>query len=394
MLGNNRLAKTCANNEVAMSKSSIANSGLRNSGFASSVAWPRAALAILAGAWLAMAPMRSFAQAAPPTMQDNAPDRYIVEKGDTLWGISGKYLKEPWRWPELWRMNRDQIANPNRIYPGDVLVLDRSKTPPELSRASTVKLSPQVRVGPLQGGMGDQAIPAIPARYIEPYLSQPLVIEEGGLAAAPRIVSAEESRVYLGTGNIAYVTGIAPTGSGAALWNIYRPGKTLIDPDTGKPVGVEAIFLGTARVVRSGEPATIEILTSKQEIGVGDRLVPADAAGITSYVPHAPKVGVHGRIIGLYDGLPTSETGANSIIAINRGKRDGLEQGNVLALLRAGAIVPDPESDKSRDTAPKIQLPDERYGLVFVFRVFEGVSYALVMESSRPVDPADIVQTP
>jgi len=370
-----------------MSKSSIAKPISRPRGQAL-----RALCALGLAMPLALAtPVAAWAQSSAPVMQDNAPDRYIVEKGDTLWGISGKYLKEPWRWPELWRMNREQIANPNRIYPGNVLVLDRSKMPPELSVQGTVKLSPQVRTEALANEA--DAIPAIPPRVIEPYLTQPLVIEPDGLESAARIVATEESRVNLGAGNIAYVKGV-PAAGGAGTWNIFRPGKTLVDPDTQAPLGVEAIFLGTARVTKPGDPATMQIITSKQEIGVGDRMVAARPAGIVAYVPHPPKVFLRGRIIGLYNGLPTSETGARSIVAINRGKRDGVENGHVLAIVRAGSSIPDPDSNKSRDTAPKIMLPEERYGLLFVFRVFDAVSYALVMDSSRPVAPADIVQTP
>ena len=140
-----------------------------------------------------------------PALKDNAPDRYIVEKGDTLWSIASKFLKEPWRWPEIWKMNQDQIRNPNRIFPGNVIVLDRNASDSRLTLANTVKLSPQVRVEPLEA----DAIPAIRASEIEPYLSQPLVIERDGLDKAPRIVATEESRVFLGVGGRAYVTGIA-----------------------------------------------------------------------------------------------------------------------------------------------------------------------------------------
>ena len=322
-------------------------------------------------------------------LQDNAPDRYIVEKGDTLWGIAGKFLKEPWRWPEIWRLNQDQIRNPHRIYPGDVIVLDRSKSPAELAISDeTIKLAPHVRVEPLP----EQAIPSIPPKFIEPFLSQPLVIEEGGLQQAPRIVASQEGTVYLGAGNVAYVSGIGE--SKEANWQIFRQGRPLLDPDTNRTLGFEAIFLGSARVLSVGEPATMRIVSSTQEISQGDRLVPAGPAVMNQYAPHPPKSFVSGRIIAVFGGLLNSEGGKNSIVSINKGSRDGLEMGHVLAIIRTGATIPDPQSTKSRDYAPQIRLPDERYGLAFVFRVFSGVSYALIMDSSRSVAPGDFVRTP
>lgn len=321
-------------------------------------------------------------------LQEDAPDRYTVQKGDTLWGIARKFLKDPWRWPEIWRLNQDQIKNPHRIYPGNVIVLDRGKTPPQLMLGATVRLSPQVRAKPIEA----EAIPAIPPNVIEPFLSQPLVIEEAGLENAPRIIATEENRVYLGTGGIAYLSGIGA--SKQDLWQIFRPGRALVDPDTQRTLGFEAIYLGTGRIIRFGDPATLQIVAAKQEISKGDRLIALGAPAINQYVPRAPGTFVQGRIIGLYDGLANSEGGRNSIIALNKGKRDGIEMGHVLAIYRTGLSVPDPSSNLSRDSAPLIKLPDERYGLVFVFRTFDSVSYALVMDSARAVSPGDRVQTP
>jgi hypothetical protein len=321
-------------------------------------------------------------------LQDGAPDRYIVEKGDTLWSIAAKFMKDPWRWPEIWRMNQDQVKNPARIFPGNVIVLDRNTSPARLLVGETVRLTPQIR----SEAVAEAEIPSIPPREIEPYLSQPLVIEAGGLEKAPRIVATEESRVYLGEGGIAYATGLgADTKS---TWMVYRPGRSLVDPDSKTTLGTEAIFLGTARVKRVGNPATIEIINARQEISSGDRLIASRPVSISRYVPHAPATVIRGKVIGMYDGLPTSESPRNSVVAISRGKRDGLEEGHVLAIMRAGATVADREAPVSRDIAPTFSLPAERYGLLFVFRVFDAVSYALVMESTRPVAPGNIVQTP
>ena len=357
------------------------------------------ALSLAGTAWLALAQ-------GDLQVKDTAPDRYTVQKGDTLWSIASKFLKDQWRWPEIWRMNQEQIRNPHQISPGDVLVLDRSVSPPQLrlgeSGAATgsttattaaegtdqVKLLPRVYTSPLAAG----AIPAIPPRAIEPFLTQPLLIEEGGLDRAPRIIATEENRVNLGAGNVAYVSGFGKATD--PVWQVYRTGQPLVDPESNLTLGYEAVFLGTARVTRPGEPATVQIMNSKKEISAGDRLLPAPPPVIPQYVPHAPDSKVNGRIIGLYDALYTSSGGRDSIISINRGRRHGLEAGNVLAIYRNVVIYDQADYLKSRDRSAAIQLPPERYGLVYVFRTFNSVSYALVMESSRPVQSGDIVQNP
>ncbi|HKB74254.1 MAG TPA: LysM domain-containing protein [Burkholderiales bacterium] len=333
-------------------------------------------------------------------VKDTAPDRYVVQRGDTLWSIATKFLNDQWRWPEIWRMNQEQIRNPHNIFPGDVLVLDRSVSPPQLrladggiggggvGGAEAVKLLPRIYTQPLTS----QAIPAISPRAIEPFLTQPLIIEEGGLEKAPRIIATEENRVNVGAGNVAYVSGFGDTDE--PVWQIYRAGQALVDPDNQRTLGFEAVFLGTARVTRSGEPATVQIVNSKKEISAGDRLIPAPPPTIPQYLPHAPSSPVSGRIMGLYDALATSVGGRDSIISINRGRRDGLEVGHVLAIYRNVVIYDQRDYLKSRDRSPVIQLPPERYGLAFIFRTFDSVSYLLVMESSRPVQGGDIVQNP
>src|SRR6266513_399580 len=334
-------------------------------------------------------------------VKDTAPDRYVVQKGDTLWSIATKFLSDQWRWPEIWRMNQEQIRNPHNIFPGDVLVLDRSVSPPQLRIAEAgagagpglgveggEKLLPRIYTQPLTS----EAIPAISPRSIEPFLTQPLLIEEGGLDRAPRIIATEENRVNLGAGNVAYVSGFG--GSDASVWQIYRAGQPLVDPDNQRTLGFEAVFLGTAQVTRMGDPATVEIVNSKKEISAGDRLIPAQPPTMPQYVPHAPSSAVSGRIIGLYDAFATSVGGRDSIISINRGRRHGLEVGHVVAVYRNVVVYDQSDYLKSRERSPVIQLPPERYGLVFIFRTFNSVSYALVMESSRPMQGGDIVQNP
>jgi len=325
-------------------------------------------------------------------LQDNAPTRYVVVKGDTLWSIAAKFLKDPWRWPEMWKMNREQIKNPHLIYPGDVIVLDRSGPTPELKieMTRTVKLSPRIR----SEDIGKEAIPSIPPKVIEPFLTRPLVIEADGLDNAPRIIAAQADRVYLGSNDVAYVSGIKDAKLDSR-WHIYHPGKPLIDPESGKTLGYEAVYLGDGRVTRVGDPATIQITGARQEIGKGDRLVAAGPITFKSYVPHAPTMPIRGRIIAASSDM--GETGPQNVITINKGRRDGLELGDVLALLRLGRTVEDRTPSRKWFRTDKVEttkLPDERYGLVFVFRTFDRVSFALVMSASRPVLVDDVVTTP
>jgi hypothetical protein len=354
------------------------------------------ALSLAGAAWIAIAQ-------GDLQVKDTAPDRYVVQRGDTLWSIASKFLNDQWRWPEIWRMNQEQIRNPHNISPGDVLVLDRSVSPPQLrlgdagtgggaaqppSDADSVKLLPRA----YSTSLAEQPIPAIPPRAIEPFLTQPLLIEEGGLDRAPRIIATEENRVNVGSGGVAYVTGFGKADN--PVWQVYRSGQPLVDPDSRRTLGYEAVFLGTARVTRPGDPATVEIMNSKKEISAGDRLIPAPPPAIPQYVPHAPASKVEGRIIALYDALATSSGGRDSIISINRGRKNGLEPGNVLAIYRNVVIYDQRDYLRSRDSSPAIRLPPERYGVVFIFRTFNTVSYGLVMESTRPVQGGDIVQNP
>ena len=352
-------------------------------------------------------------------LQAGHPDRYVVVKGDTLWGIAGKFLKDPWLWPKVWQMNRDEIKNPHWIYPGDVVVLDTSNGETRLRLLrETVTLQPGVREEPLE----KEPIPTIAPNVIAPFLSQPLVIEEGQLADAPTIIAAQENRVALSPGVRIYVSKI-DEGEGA-LWNIYRPGKALVDPDTGKTLGIEAVYLGDARVRKYGEPASADIVRAKEEIFTKDKLVAAPETLQANFVPRAPDNDIKGRIISIYGGV--AEAGRSAIVTLNRGAVDGLEEGHVLAIYREGKIIPRPGSEKAKNVdhfkdynyvnrpttkAPEltgdelpptpaeldpslIKLPDERIGLLMVFRTFDQVAYALVMQASEPINVLDLVQTP
>jgi hypothetical protein len=330
-----------------------------------------------------------------------------VVPGDTLWGISQRYTDSPWRWPELWGMNKDQIRNPHLIYPGAVLLLDRAKgtlslagpgggpgagpgaaarggEPPSGSR----RIAPRVRAEAL----AKQQIPSIPPSAIEPFLTRPLVIEPDGLDKAPTIVATQQDRVVIAAGNTAYVRGIGSASD--ETWFVYRRGQPLVDPDTERTLGYEAIYLGTAQLTRPGEPATVVLTSAVQEVNAGDKLVAAGRAQAINYAPHAPDVHVSGRIMAIYGGVgKVGEAGPQQIVSINRGRADGIEVGHVLALYALGGKVIDRSKPRDAPDA-EIQLPDERSGVLFVFRVFERVSYGLIMQISKPVRPLDVVRTP
>ena len=339
------------------------------------------------------------ANAQEIALKNDHPDRHVVVKGDTLWGISGKFLKDPWLWPNVWKLNREQIKNPHLIYPGDVVFLDMSSGNPQLRLLrETVTLEPGIVVEPLDKA----AISSIPLNAIAPFLNQPLVIEKDQLAASPRIIAGQDNRVVLSPGTRVYISNIAE--GGALNWYIYRPGQTLIDPDTKEVLGVEATYLGDARITKYGEPASANISKAKEEIFTKDRLVSIGEEVVTNFVPHAPESQISGRIIHVYGGV--AEAGPESIVSISRGAADGLEVGHVLAINRYGRVIKDPEYDKKTavrkvavagELALKpgmVKLPDERVGLLMVFRVFDRVSYALIMQASEPINTLDSVNTP
>lgn len=348
------------------------------------------------------------APSTPLTLKPDAPDRYVVVPGDTLWGIAQRYTDSPWRWPELWGFNKDEIRNPHLIYPGYVILLDRASgrlsiggvprsggaegaeggAPGTAGTRGTAKLEPRARGEPL----AKESIPSIPAAIIEPFLRRPLVIEPDGLENAPTIVGTQTDRVILAAGNTAYVRGIG--GAKEDTWYVFRRGGPLVDPDTNRTLAYEAIYLGTAQVTRPGDPATVVLTSAVQEVEAGDKLIAAARPQPINYAPHAPSTEIHGRVIGIYGGVAkVGEAGPQSIISINRGSRDGLEIGHVLALYALGGSVRD-RSRPANARDARIQLPNERAGIAFVFRVFDRVSYALVMNLTRPVSPLDVVQTP
>jgi LysM domain len=324
----------------------------------------------------------------------NAPDSYTVKRRDTLWDISKIFLRSPWRWPELWGMNLEQIRNPHLIYPGQVLYLDKSDGRARLRLAQpvgdggTVKLSPRVRSQSLDGG----AITSIPFHLIEPFLNEAVIFQTNELDTAPRIVAAQEGRVLMGRGDTAYVRGDLST---QRDFRIFREPKALLDPTTREVLGYEANYVGTAEYIRQGEtrtnaegkpeivPATFTLTSMRQDAGVGDRLAPVPPREFSNYAPHAPQGALAGQIVSIYGEALTA--GQNQIVALNKGARDGIERGHVLALWRDGA----PAVDKTDPARPAMKLPDERHGMLFVFRVFDRMSYALILSVQEPVKAGD-----
>jgi hypothetical protein len=333
-------------------------------------------------------------------LAENAPDTYSVKRGDTLWHISGMFLKSPWRWPELWGMNLEQIHNPHLIYPGQLLVLEKIDGMARLKLGSTVggvgdtiKLSPSIR----SESSETAAIGAIPMNLIAPFLTDAMIFDANQLISAPRIVAAQEGHLMMGRGNIAYVSGEL---GNTRNWQIFRAPKALVDPDTKEVLGYEARYVGSAERKQDGEgrpgaetgglsvPSTFTVTSNKEDAQVGDRLVPASVRDFAPFVPHPPAGPFSGKVVSLYgDAL---SAGQNQIISLNRGARDGLERGTVLALWHEGAVT----HDTTVDHGSLIKLPDERIGVVFVFRVFDRMAYGLVLETTEPTLPGDRVTQP
>jgi LysM repeat protein len=351
------------------------------------------------------------AQAGVPLSElaANAPESYTVKRGDTLWDISSMFLKSAWRWPELWGMNMQEVRNPHLIYPGQQLVLEKidGRARLRFGKAGdpanggvpmeTVRLSPRIRVQALP----DSALPALKTHLIEPFLAEPVIVDEAALIKAPRIVASSDNRVLITRGDRAYARGTTAltqrTAGRSEDYRVFRNARALKDPQTNVVLGYEAQYLGKASLVRSESkdadtvvPATIDIVAAKEEMRVGDRLLPEPTREFTSYVPHAPAAPVTGSIVSVY-GDAVSIAGQNQVVVINKGTADGIESGHVMAIMSAGQRLVD-RSQPGERTAMK--LPDERNGLLMVFRPFEKLSYALILEINDPVKVGDRITNP
>ncbi|RZT03849.1 LysM domain-containing protein [Duganella sp. CF402] len=342
----------------------------------------------------------SAASAAPLKCEfrADAPDRHVVVKGDTLWDISGVFLQKPWCWPTVWGMNRDEIANPHWIYPGQIIWFDRAAGRLRLGNQlgegvndpATQKLEPRVRTE----GLGKDAVPSIPPGVIEPFLTQPLIIEDDELKGAPRIVATQEGRVFLGKGDKAYVRGELKDNTS---FQVFRPGTPLKDPITKQVIGYEAFYLGTLKLqteAKAGSDVhTFTVATANQEMGKGDQLRAVPPMPMQNYAPHPPEQAVEARIVAVYGGV--THAGQNQIVSINRGKLDGLDVGSVLQLYHAGRTVSDSTAKTSWfGREQQVKLPDEEVGSLFIFRTFKHISYGLIMQVRAPVEVGDVAKSP
>lgn len=310
------------------------------------------------------------------------PDRYVVKRGDTLWDISAMFLRDPWYWPEIWRVN-PQVENPHLIYPGDVLVLVYIDGKPQirLERAGGAeKLSPRIRSEDL-----DEAITAIPLETIAAFLSKGTVLERDEIDNLPYIVAMKEGHMIGGAGLDVYVRGddIGEIGRG---YSVVHVGDPIVDPDDNNVVGYAGIFVGEGLIARTGDPSTLHLVDTKREALEGDRLIEQDFDIPLQFFPRAPEQEVSGRIIHVIGGLAI--IGQYHIVVLNRGAKDGLEVGNVLGVWQAG------ENYRDYTAGGKVRLPDEHAGTLMVFKTYERISYALIMEATTDIRIYDKVKNP
>lgn len=345
---------------------------------------------IVLGLALLMAWAASVAQ--EPVLRDDYPERYTVVEGDTLWDISNEFLQNPWMWPEIWQVN-PQIDNPHLIFPGDVITLIYLDGRPRLTvergnnvatrgaRPGDIKLSPRVHVTPL-----DEAIPSIPLDMIDSFLSDSRIVSLTDLEEAPYILAGGENRLIVGAGDKVYARGTFA--DDVPVYGVYRRGDIYVDPDTQEVLGVQARDIGSVRL-RSVERdiATTTVTRTNTEIRIADRLLTQEERAIDSnFWPSPPSAEVEGKILAVEGGL--SQVGKFDVVVVNRGEREGVSVGNVLAVYKAS------ESTRDRVTNTIVMLPEERAGLMMIFRTFEKVSLGLVMEGELPISTMDIVRNP
>ncbi|MGD2118155.1 MAG: LysM peptidoglycan-binding domain-containing protein [Chromatiales bacterium] len=316
-------------------------------------------------------------------LKSDHPERYTVQKGDTLWDISELFLRDPWRWPDIWYVN-PQIANPHLIYPGDVLVLTYVNGQPRLQlQRGPLKLSPKVISMPL-----DLAIPTVPIDAIKSFLTRPYVLEKDQLDGLPYIVAFADEHIIGGAGQRVYVRSIEEKDN--LKFDVVRPGKPYKDSETEEVLGHEALFIGSSRLQRLGDPATLMISSSQQEALPGDRLIPVvEDVTLQNFQPKAPDTQINGAIIAVLNGV--SQIGQYNVVVLDRGNADGLQVGDVLQIDHRGETIRDQVTPDRRDT---VKLPDERAGMLLVFRTFDRVSFGIVMDASRAIHVLDKVHNP
>ena len=336
------------------------------------------------GLWTILASAICSVSYAAGILKNDHPERYTVQKGDTLWGISGNFLNDPWRWPELWQSNSD-IKNPDLIFPGDVLVLTFINGKPFLRalKREVVKLSPSVRSEDI-----NNAIPPISPGAIKPFIAAPLITSFNEVESAPYIVDGFNNRLVGGKSDQMYARGVKETS--LTNYKIFRPGRSFVHPITKESLGLEALDIGTASLARAGDPARIIIKSSREEVAVEDRLRPVnESENIPFFFPSShDNRKIEGFILPSVEKTP--EIGRlDRIIAITLGKREGIKPGHVFRVLSKSITKKDPVKRRESFT-----IPEEEIGLVMVFRVFDKISYAIVTNVERPLSPGDAVVHP
>ena len=339
------------------------------------------------------------APAGEVALAPSAPDHYVVKRGDTLWGIAKVFLRDPWHWPEIWQVN-PQIHNPHLIYPGDTLRLVYIEGHPqlvlqrgaEMRRGGEVRLEPRVRSEPLEA-----AVTTIPYETVAAFMSKPSVLSAEDIERAAYLFASLNNHAAIAEGNTIYARGFKKPPEVGMTYNVVRVGDPLRDPDTDKILGYDGILAGMARVTRSGDPATLVMTESTQEAEPGDKVMPSRADLPLDFIPSAPQHKVAGRIMAVRDGV--TMIGQYEVVVIDRGARDGLAAGNVLAVYKAGEVVRDNEKGgflqgTTKFLAPKVRLPDERSGTFMVFKTFDHISYGLIMEAENIIRVGDRVENP
>lgn len=325
-------------------------------------------------------------------LADNAPDSYVVKRGDTLWGIAKVFLRDPWYWPEIWQVN-PQVHNPHLIYPGDTLRLVYIDGQPQivLQRGDGIRVEPTVRSEPL-----DSAITTIPYATVAAFMSKPTVLDRDQMKAAPYVLATRDLHVVMSEGDTVYARGFTSPAELGSHYNIVRVGDPLIDPDDKRFLGYDGIFTGSGHITRQGDPTTLVLTESARESRAGDKLIPGGVDVPLDFIPSAPRVKTDGRIISVANGVTV--IGQYEVVVVNRGARDGLAPGNVLGVFDTGPLVSD--TDKQgffalhSFGAKKVALPSERTGTFMVFKTFDNISYGLIMEATNLIRVGDKIQNP
>jgi LysM repeat protein len=339
----------------------------------------------------------STAPAAEPTqgglaLNPNAPDSYVVKRGDTLWGIAKVFLRDPWYWPEIWQVN-PQVHNPHLIYPGDTLRLVYVEGKPSIvvQRGDSARVVPRIRSEALEG-----AVTAIPYETVAAFMSKPSVLTKEQIKNAPYVLATRDLHVAMSDGDTVYARGFTTPAVPGTHYNVVHVGGPLINPDDNSVLGYDGIFTGAGHVTRGGDPTTLVMTESARETEPGDKLFAGGVEVPLDFIPSAPKTKTRGRIIAVSDGVTV--IGQYEVVAINRGAADGLAPGNVLAIYESGQVIADNANkgflSVSHLGAKKVRLPDERTGTFMVFKTFDRLSYGLVMEATNVMHVGDRVENP